>query len=238
MNPFVSGVILMRVALGSSLGASPFISMATRLAIAIGLGVSHPGSIWQAGAEWKQASDQLEEVKTRLANANAKVNPQWAAEDKDAYLNAAATYTTEVEQLKKYLDNSGTAMQAIAALYYAFILLASISAAFTLALAIAVALAAATPAGSVVRGIAEAIVGKLVITVSAAAKSIIGIAAAGSAILVAGATLMHLFTSQPGGVQGADFQQIKIDYRSPTFDPDPQRNQYVAPKRNLPELPS
>ena len=89
--------------------------------------MSNPGSIWQAGEEWKQAANQLEVVRTRIVNANVQVGPQWIAEDKDACLNAVSGYNQEVDDLRKYLENVGTSLQSVAAAYHAFAVMAIVA---------------------------------------------------------------------------------------------------------------
>jgi hypothetical protein len=229
MNPFTSGVIMLRFALGASFGAAPFVSSAVRLGIAVGLGISNPGSIWQTGEEWKQTAAMLEVVKTRITNANVKVNPQWIAEDKDAYLNAVSVYNQEVDDLKKYLENVGTGLQTVAAAYYAFAVMAIVAGTFAFACAVAVGLAMATPAFPAVRAAAEAAVSAVAMTAGAAAKTITAIAGGATAILLAGVALSKAFQSQPGGVKGADFKVITIDYSPLTGGTG-----YVAPRRELP----
>ncbi|GGM05568.1 hypothetical protein ACFFX1_26595 [Dactylosporangium sucinum] len=156
------GIVMLRAALGTSLGAAPFISSALRFALMVGLG------------------------------------------------------------------STGTALQAVAAAYFAFCVMAVTAAAFIAACVVAVIMAMATPAFPAVKSAAEAVVSAIAMVAGAAGKVLTGIAAGGTAILMAGFGLKMFVGSEPGGVKGADFQQIKIDY-SPLGSGD-----YVAPKKELP----
>jgi uncharacterized protein YukE len=238
MNPFTQAIILLRLALGTSLGATPFVTSAIRVALVVGLAYSDPGQIWGTGQRWTQIANQIEVVKKELAQARAKVAPDWIAQDKDAFDSAAIQYEKELDDLKSYLSKVGDVLATVAAAYAAFAVLAMSIAAFLALCASAVLLSMATPAFPAVKGAAEAASSAVAFVAGAAAKTLTGVAGAASAILLAGVPVWlaanHL---QPGGAEGADFKSIQIDYHAPRFDLNPNSNGFVAPKRNLPSLP-
>ncbi|WP_238006632.1 hypothetical protein KZZ52_46780 [Dactylosporangium sp. AC04546] len=226
--PPTFAVIMLRTAIGTSLGAAPFISSALRAALVFGLGYSDPFAIWTGGEELKQAANHADVVKARITNANTKMNPGWVAEDKDAYLNTMTTYQKELDELKGYLTSTGTALQAVAVAYFAFCVMAVTAAAFIFACLIAVLMAMATPGLPAVKAAAELAVSGIAMVAGAAGKVLTGITAGATTILLAGFGAKMFVGSEPGGVKGADFQAITIDY-SPLSS-----NDYVAPKKELP----
>ena len=236
MNPAAQAVILLRIALGSSLGATPFVTNAIRVAVVVGLAYSDPGKVYEASQKWNDASRQLDAVTGGMNVAWMKAKSGWNAEDADAYSNAQIQYAKEVGDLKAFCSNVSTVLQTIAMAYVAFAVTAAGVAAFVLACAITVALSAATPAFPAVKGAAETAAGAVALVAETAGKTLAGVTAAAKAILLAGVGLYLAAKYQkPGGDNGVDFTQVKIDYHAPKYDSDPEKNGYVAPKKNLPE---